>query len=197
MNIRPLTLRVTTAVLFIFAFPYAAHTQKLILYMDIVTKQVYAEPGENRVKLGVFQQVEEDTAAEPSKVETLSTQQATDDAVQDSEQPITTQAENTTQPIEHTAVTAADSATRSVADKKWYDRIGAKGYVQFRYARSLWEGKNDIYYWQDRSVNPKNSFLLKKARLALSGDVTDYLGVKFQADLVSTPTGSTSTHFFS
>lgn len=196
MNIRPLTLRVTTAVLFIFAFPYAAHTQKLILYMDIVTKQVYAEPGENRVKLGVFQQVEEDTAAEPSKVETLSTQQATDDAVQDSEQPITTQAENTTQPIEHTAVTAADSATRSVADKKWYDRIGAKGYVQFRYARSLWEGKNDIYYWQDRSVNPKNSFLLKKARLALSGDVTDYLGVKFQADLVSTPTGSTSTHFF-
>lgn len=40
-----------------------AGAQTLELYVDTVTKQVYTEPGPNRTKLGVFQQVDETAAA--------------------------------------------------------------------------------------------------------------------------------------
>ena len=157
--------------------------------MDTITKQVYAEPGENRIKLGVFQQVEEEVTTAQPKSNTLATRHVESHTTKNAEQRTTA-----AQP-EQTAKVTESSTEKSVAEKKWYDRVGVKGYTQFRYSRSLWGDKNDISYWQDRSVDPDNSFLIKKARLELFGDVTDYLSVKFQTDLVSTPSGSTSTHF--
>src|SRR5690606_19956869 len=37
----------------------AGHAETLELYVDTTTSQVYAEPGPNRVRLGVFERVDE------------------------------------------------------------------------------------------------------------------------------------------
>lgn len=188
MNLRLSVLPALIA-LFSLLFPPLANAQKLILYMDTITKQVYAEPGENRIKLGVFQQVEEEVTTAQPESNTPATRHVESHTTKNAEQHTTA-----AQPEQAAKVTES-STEKSVAEKKWYDRVDVKGYTQFRYSRSLWGDKNDISYWQDRSVDPDNSFLIKKARLELFGDVTDYLSVKFQTDLVSTPSGSTSTHF--
>lgn len=164
MNLRLSVLPALIA-LFILLFPPLANAQKLILYMDTITKQVYAEPGENRIKLGVFQQVEEEVTTAQPKSNTPATRHVESHTTNNIEQHTTA-----AQP-EQTAKVVASSTEKSVAEKKWYDRVGVKGYTQFRYSRSLWGDKNDISYWQDRSVDPDNSFLIKKARLELFGDV--------------------------
>jgi len=188
MNLRLSVLPALIA-LFILLFPPHANAQKLILYMDTITKQVYAEPGKNRVKLGVFQQVEEEVATTQSESNAPTARHVDNHAADNAGQRM-----ETTQP-EQMAKVAEAATEKSVAEKKWYDKVGIKGYAQFRYSKSLWGDKEDISYWQDHSVDPDNSFLIKKARLELFGDVTDYLYAQFQTDLVSTPSGSSSTHF--
>ena len=45
-----------------------------------------------------------------------------------------------------------------------------------------------VYGWQDKSSgSDKSSFLIKRARLALSGDITDHLYFYLQTDLASSP----------
>ncbi len=177
----------TAATLSTLFFSNLADAGKLILYMDTVTKQVYAEPGKNRIKLGVFQQVEETAINQAAEKESLT--------VQNNEQPAEAQTTLPSKQVKPTPATSVTSTEKPLAEKKWYEKIGMKGYTQFRYSKSLWGDKDDISYWQDRSADPDNSFLIKKARLELFGDVTDYLHVKLQTDLVSTPSGSSTTHF--
>jgi hypothetical protein len=50
--------------LLIFLGVVPAHTQSLTLYVDTETKQVYTEPGEDRVKIGDFRRVEEEAGIE-------------------------------------------------------------------------------------------------------------------------------------
>lgn len=177
----------TAATLSTLFFSNLADAGKLTLYMDTITKQVYAEPGKNRIKLGVFQQVEETVTNQAAEKESLT--------AQNNEQPAEAQRTLPSKQVKPTPAISVASTEKPLAEKKWYEKIGMKGYTQFRYSKSLWGDKNDISYWQDRSADPDNSFLIKKARLELFGDVTDYLHVKFQTDLVSTPSGSSSTHF--
>ncbi len=46
------------------------------------------------------------------------------------------------------------------------------------------------HYVADRSVSDNQTFLLRRARLILSGDVSDHLGIYLQPDFASTPDGS-------
>ncbi|MCC6917091.1 porin [Nitrosomonas sp.] len=166
-----------------------ASAQQLILYVDTVTKQVYTEPGENRIKLGTFQQVKDEpprkSPEQPSRV-----------SARPETAPVSA-------PVSASAATASmeqpktelPSAEKPKEEKKWYDRIGIKGYAQFRYSKSLWGDKDDVSYWQDSSAGPNSSFLIKRVRLAFSGDITDHLYLYLQPDFVSTPAGSSSTHF--
>lgn len=76
----------------------------------------------------------------------------------------------------------------------WYDRLSIRGYTQMRYNDILSGGPfwNDISSPADRSVGPRQNFLIRRARLILSGDVSDRLYLYFQSDFASHPSGSFS-----
>lgn len=174
--------------------------QQLILYVDTVTKQVYTEPGENRIKLGTFQQVKGEPPREPPeqpapasvKSKIIPASAGADSANAERPRAETLSAEKSGEKAAHSSESAAEKPKE---EKKWYDRIGIKGYVQFRYGKSLWGDRDEVSYWPDRSAGPNSSFVLRRARLALSGDITDHLYLYIQTDLASTPTGSSTLHF--
>ncbi len=200
------------------------NAQQLILYVDTVTKQVYTEPGRNRVKLGKFQQIEEtpvlptakpgiESAAPPglhteasleqNKEELREVKRQLEEQLIAREKAAEEQLEEVVDKKLERARRAADAIVRSNVpsaikpeeEKKWYDRIGVRGYVQFRYSQSLWGDKDDVSFWPDRSVGPDSSFLVRRARLVLFGNITDHLYVYLQPDFASTPTGSSTSHF--
>lgn len=83
--------------------------------------------------------------------------------------------------------------------KKWYEKLSIRGYTQFRFARTL---EQDLLgaepnLFGDRSVNGNaENFSIRRARLILAGDVSDYLFIYIQPDFASTPQGSTTSTFF-
>lgn len=82
-------------------------------------------------------------------------------------------------------------------DKKWYDKLSIRGYAQFR----INEGFEDDdsappQYVGDRSVGDNQSFLIRRARLILSGDVHERLYVYLQPDFASSVPGSSDANQF-
>src|SRR5689334_18395186 len=65
-----------------------ADAQEIDLYVDTVTKQVYTEPGKNRVKMGTFQQVQKGANRQDKKSSGRQAQKNSDQPAQkDSVQP--------------------------------------------------------------------------------------------------------------
>jgi hypothetical protein len=84
-------------------------------------------------------------------------------------------------------------------DKKWYEKLSIRGYTQFRFSRALSQDLDgaDPILFGDRSVNGEaENFSIRRARLIIFGDVSDYLYVYIQPDFASTPQGSTVSTFF-
>jgi len=71
---------------------------------------------------------------------------------------------------------------------KWYDKISFRGYTQLRYHAVLDNEGAGLNVPNDRSVSTTESFMLRRARLILSGDVTDHLYVYLQPDFNASPT---------
>lgn len=82
--------------------------------------------------------------------------------------------------------------------KKWYDRLSIRGYAQFRYNASLFEedGSAPIQHVGDRSVGDDQNFLIRRARVIISGDVSDHLYVYLQPDFASSVSGVSDTNQF-
>lgn len=91
-------------------------------------------------------------------------------------------------------VATAETAAPKLAEKpvakapKWYDRVSFRGYTQFRYHAVLDDDGAGLNVPNDRSVSTTESFMLRRARLILSGDVTDHLYVYLQPDFNASPT---------
>ncbi len=83
-------------------------------------------------------------------------------------------------------------------EKKWYDKLSFRGYTQFRLNETLDENPNGApaVLVGDRSVGDSQNFFIRRARLILSGDVSDHLALYFQTDFANTPPGSTDGTFF-
>ncbi len=77
-------------------------------------------------------------------------------------------------------------------EKKWYDKLGIRGYAQFRYnyTTHVASGSATPDYAGDSSVSPNQEFLIRRARVILFGDVSEHLYVYIQPDFASTPNGS-------
>jgi hypothetical protein len=77
-------------------------------------------------------------------------------------------------------------------EKKWFEKYTIRGYAQFRYNEILSreEFSAPPQYVGDRSVAEDQTFLIRRARLIISGDVSDHLGIYLQPDFASTPNGS-------
>ncbi len=70
-------------------------------------------------------------------------------------------------------------------EKHWYERISIGGYTQFRYSR-LFESNEDLKFETDKSVGHNGGFLLRRARLQIKGDVSDFLYIYLQPDFANT-----------
>ena len=83
-------------------------------------------------------------------------------------------------------------------EKKWYEKIQLRGYTQFRINETTSHNEDlaDPHYVGDRSIGENQSFLIRRARLIFSGDVSDHLFVYIQPDFASTPSGSRDATFF-
>ncbi len=73
----------------------------------------------------------------------------------------------------------------ALTPKKWYDGLSLRGYLQVR-AASVLGGDEDIRAWNDGSVGDNRSLLIRRARLIVSGDVSDRLFVYLQPDFATT-----------
>jgi phosphate-selective porin len=82
--------------------------------------------------------------------------------------------------------------------KKWFDRLSLRGYAQFRANAVLDEepGLAPAQHVGDRSVGDNQSFLIRRARLIISGDVSDHMYVYLQPDFASSVPGSTDANQF-
>jgi hypothetical protein len=67
----------------------------------------------------------------------------------------------------------------------WYDKYSIRGYVQIRH-NGLQE-TNDAYTCDqcDKSIGPNNNFFLRRARLVISGNVSEHVYVYIQPDFAS------------
>jgi hypothetical protein len=70
------------------------------------------------------------------------------------------------------------------ATEKWYEKISIRGYTQLRY-NSVTDNKklNSPY---DSSIGNNKGFILRRARLTLSGDLNDWVSLYFQTDFAAT-----------
>ena len=65
---------------------------------------------------------------------------------------------------------------------KWYERMGIRGYSQLRYADVASQSGAVLEVPADRSVNPNESFVIRRGRVVISGDVADHLSLYAQTD---------------
>ncbi|MBB3228863.1 phosphate-selective porin [Luteibacter sp. Sphag1AF] len=151
----------------------AAPQTALELYVDSKTQQIYAEPGPGRTKLGRFVRSEEGQGGAATTV--AATPAA---AVQTP-----------------TAAPLVASGPAPVKSTKWYDRIGLRGYLQMRYNQGVGGDHGDLRSPGDRFIGKDQGFGIRRARLVISGDVSDNVSIYIQPDFGSTPTGSTTTNF--
>lgn len=154
----------------------------LDLYVDTVSKQVYTEPGPNRVALGTFQKVDPTVPAAPAAGLAATPAAAT-----------------RTSPAADsgTATTAAVApvAAAAPAEKQWYDRLSIRGYTQLRFNHLLDDELDGLSLHSDRSVGEDESLFIRRLRLILSGDLNEHMSIYIQPDFAVQPSGSSTTHF--
>jgi hypothetical protein len=83
--------------------------------------------------------------------------------------------------------------------KHWYEKLSVRGYSQIRFGRALYQNPRgaDPSLFGDHSVTgDTGTFSIRRARLILSGDVSDRLSLYFQTDFANTPEGSAPETFF-
>ena len=71
--------------------------------------------------------------------------------------------------------------------KKWFDKLSIRGYAQFRFNEETHseEGSAPAQYVGDRSLGDDQSFLMRRARITISGDVHEHVYVYMQTDFAS------------
>jgi hypothetical protein len=86
-----------------------------------------------------------------------------------------------------------------VAGKHWYEKLSLRGYSQFRLGRTIDQApaSADPSLLGDRSINGNaENFSIRRARLILSGDVSERLLLYFQSDFANSPADNTGNTFF-
>jgi hypothetical protein len=90
-----------------------------------------------------------------------------------------------------------DTVSKKVAavqEKKWFENISIRGYLQVRYNRLLETNSKLGNEQGDRSWGENGGFFLRRARVILSGQISKHVYFYFQPDFASSAS-STSLHF--
>ena len=69
--------------------------------------------------------------------------------------------------------------------EKWYEKLSIRGYTQMRY-NDITSGDPKLNSPYDSSIGSNKGFILRRARLVLSGDLNDWVSLYFQTDFAST-----------
>lgn len=88
---------------------------------------------------------------------------------------------------------AATDGVRQALAGKWYERIGLRGYTQFRMTQGFAGEGVPVEVPADRSVNENESLMIRRGRFVFSGDISDHLALYAQSDF----NGSTGAADFS
>lgn len=81
------------------------------------------------------------------------------------------------------ALTLKVEEPKKEVEKAWYEKLQLRGYTQMRYSR--FTSNDDLKFETDKSVGTNNGFMLRRARLIISGDVSDFLYVYMQPDFAN------------
>jgi hypothetical protein len=104
------------------------------------------------------------------------------------------------QQVRDPSITTVDQQTHNTlkkeAPKKWYDRLSVRGYAQFRLNTTTVEepGSAPAQHAADRSVGPNQEFFIRRARVILSGDVSDHMYVYIQPEFAASVPNSTDAN---
>lgn len=169
----------------------------LTFYVDTETKQVFTEPGPNRRPLGTFRRVEAAPAApvspqpgEPAEAATPASADPSPAMAEPAvpreeafEQRMEARQRRLEERVDKLAVTAPPPA--ALTPKRWYDSLSIRGYLQVRHHTTL-SGDRDIRAWNDSAIGEDRGFLIRRARVIISGDVSERLFVYIQPDFATT-----------
>ena len=84
---------------------------------------------------------------------------------------------------------AGDSAAAEPSRRAWYERLSLRGYTQVRYNRLLETNPELTCPQCDRSIGENGGFFIRRARLVLSGDVSDRVSIYIQPDFATDAAG--------
>jgi hypothetical protein len=91
-----------------------------------------------------------------------------------------------------------DKAKPEDEEEKWYDKFSLRGYVQMRLngVYDYGPGSAPAQVVGDSSVGDDENFLIRRARLVFSGDMSEHLGIYIQPDFATTPPGGSDQILF-
>jgi hypothetical protein len=172
--------KLTLAVATLLGSSISSEAYAIDLYVDGKTKQIYAEPGPGREKMGSFVQVEE-TAAKPADSAELASirenLELKDNAIKALQ--------------EHVVANREEKAKN---DEKWFNKINLRGYTQLRYNQPLsgdrTESDPELRSVGDSSIKNNSGFSFRRVRLVFSGDINDYVSLYIQPDFASSVSDS-------
>ncbi|WP_445366979.1 porin [Methylomonas sp. BW4-1] len=174
--------KLSLAVVAIIGSGICAEAMALDLYVDAKTKQIFAEPGPGRTKLGSFEKVE-DTVAKKVEADNQ-TQKAEIDKIK---QDLELKTNELKALDEHIVAQREDKAKN---DEKWFNKINVRGYTQLRYNQALsgdrTAGEPELKSVGDGSIGNNQGFSLRRVRLVFSGDINEYISLYLQPDFATT-----------
>jgi hypothetical protein len=173
MNLSKLTLAMATAL----GAGATSSAFAIDLYVDVKTKQIYAEPGPNRERMGSFERVE-DGAKQKSK--------ETEGDLATIKEDLELKENEIKALQEHVAYSRELSAKN---DEKWFNKINLRGYTQLRYNQPISgdriSGDPELRSPGDSGIKNNSNFSFRRVRLVFSGDINDYLYLYVQPDFAS------------
>src|SRR5690606_13558038 len=99
-------------------------------------------------------------------------------------------AEEVDEPRESQAAAPPAEAAQDAEPAAWYRRFQFRGYAQFRFSETAGGTGPALDVPTDRSVDEDETFILRRGRAVLSGEVSDHLDLYAQADLFASTGGS-------
>ncbi len=87
---------------------------------------------------------------------------------------------------------STSTSTEAPKPKKWFEKLSIRGYAQFRLNEETHreDGSAPAHTVGDRSLADNQNFLIRRARVIISGDVHERLYVYLQPDFASSPGSS-------
>jgi uncharacterized coiled-coil protein SlyX len=197
MNFSKLTVAVAT----LLGAGVSSGAFALDLYVDTKTKQIFAEPGPRRERLGAFEKVEEDAysakegannahkvvAGDNEDIKHLSDEVSAEKAeIKRIQEDLELKANELKALEEHVAENRTE---RDKNNEKWFNKINVRGYTQLRYNQGLTgdriSGDPELRSVGDSGIKDNSNFSFRRVRLVFSGDINEHLFLYIQPDFAS------------